>query len=448
MAIKNYRVYQGRRARLGAMLEDKGVIFIQGAKTALRNSDIEYPFRQDSNLLYLTEWNEPNALLVITDGKHPRSTLFCNPKDSEKEIWTGKRFGPEGAKKSFGFHHAFPNTDAATLNEEFARLLRGRRVVYCPMEREEGKLLREVVEQCLHLTDGRKPLLFLDSERLIGEMRLIKDEVEIAQMARAARISTKAHKDILSIVRHGMTEIELEAELTYSFRRAGGDPCHAYTPIIATGKNACTLHHVSTHTRIKNGDLVLVDAGCEYEGYASDITRTFPANGKFAAEQRAIYEIVFLAQRAAIQMARPGEPLYVVHNVAARVITEGLMEIGLLEKRDAVEASLAGAHRPFFPHNTSHWLGLDVHDVGDYTKTADGKRLRVLEPGMVITVEPGVYIQPNTPGIDPRWLGIGVRIEDDVLITKDGNRILSAGAPKEVEEIEAIMRHGRRRRGM
>ncbi|MEK7118504.1 MAG: M24B family metallopeptidase, partial [Patescibacteria group bacterium] len=245
------------------------------------------------------------------------------------------------------------------------------------------------------------------------------------------------------------TEIELEAEFTYRFRRAGGDPCHAYAPIVATGANACTLHHISTNAHIRSGDLVLVDAGCEYEGYASDITRTFPANGKFTPEQRAIYEIVLAAQKAAMTMACPGERLSSVHNAAALVIGEGLMRLGLLKKMDLFKAVRTNMHRPFFPHGTSHWLGLDVHDAGDYIVDADGKNARVLLQGMVITVEPGIYIQPHTPRVEKRWRGIGVRIEDDVLITEEGNRVLSAEAPKEVAEIEAIMkeRNGKRRRG-
>ncbi|MDO8521118.1 MAG: aminopeptidase P N-terminal domain-containing protein [bacterium] len=446
MAVKNYRVYQERRRRLAKKLGDDGVIFIPGATHVYRNADTEYPFRQESSFLYLTGWNEPNALLIITGGKNSQSTLFCNPKDAEQEIWTGKRFGPEGAQKEFGFHQTFAVGDMKEKIPELKHAFRDCRVIYYPIERGD-ELLRGIIHPCIGFVGSRRNLLFLDGDRLLGEMRLIKDELDVTQMAHAANISAEAHKDILSIVHPGMTEIELEAEFTYRFRKAGGDPCHAYTPIVAAGRNACTLHHTSTSARIRNGDLVLVDAGCEYEGYASDITRTFPANGTFTYEQRAIYEIVFLAQRAGLQMARPGTPLFVVHNVAARVITEGLMRLGLLGAGDAINASLAGAHRPFFPHGTSHWLGLDVHDVGDYINGGDGKKRRILEPGMVITVEPGIYIQPNTPCIDPRWLGIGVRIEDDVLITKDGNRVLSEGAPKEVAEIEAIMRHSRRRLG-
>lgn len=451
MAVKNYRIYQERRRRLAKNLGKNGIIFVFGARTTLRNADTEYPFRQESGFLYLTGFAEPNALLIITGGKKPRSILFCDPKKETEEIWTGKRFGPEGAKKEFGFQKAFSNDDAAILNQEFTSLLHERRVIYCP-QHEDAILLSEVNEQCFKRANGdtlqnageiaisrAKPPLFLDGNRMVGEMRLIKDTVEIATMARAAEISANAHREILSLVRPGMTEVELETEYTYRFRKAGGDPCHAYPPIVAAGVNACTLHHTSTDTRIQNDDLVLVDAGCEYKGYASDITRTFPANGKFTREQLAVYEIVLAAQKAAILAAKPGQPLHVVHDVATRIICEGLMELELLKKNDPTEASSLGAHLPFFPHGTSHWLGLDVHDAGDYINWNDGKARRILEPGMVITVEPGIYIQPNLPNIDQRWLGIGIRIEDDVLITPEGNRVLSSGAPKTIEEIEGLM---------
>jgi Xaa-Pro aminopeptidase len=263
---------------------------------------------------------------------------------------------------------------------------------------------------------------------------------EITQMSHAAKISGKTHRDVLALVRPGMTEVELEAEFTYRFRKQGGDACHAYPPIVATGKNTCTLHHVSTNTRIKSGELVLVDAGCEYEGYASDITRTFPANGTFTTEQRAIYAIVLRAQKAAIAMAKPGMLFCAIHDKAVEVITSGLTKLGLIESGLWSGVSAKSAYRKFFPHGTSHWLGLDVHDSGDHKKNVVGDAMRVLEPGMVLTVEPGIYIQPDNTTVDKKWRGIGVRIEDDVLITETGNRVLSKDAPKEINEIEKLMR--------
>lgn len=444
MAVKNYRIYQERRRRLAENLGKNGVIFVPGAKAVARNSDVEYPFRQESSFLYLTGFTEPDALLVVTGGKRSQSVLFCNPKNVEQEIWTGKRFGPDGAQQAFGFHQTFVNTDVEEKIRESSNLLRDRTVIYYPLYRMESAPLHAIIDSALGRNECRKNPLFLDGDRLLGEMRLIKDKMEITQMAHAATISGESYREILELVRPGMTEVELEAEFTYRFRKAGGDPCHAYPPIVATGVNACTLHHTSTNVRIRNGDLVLVDAGCEYEGYASDITRTFPANGKFSTEQRAIYEVVLSAQKAAMTMAWPGERLSQVHNAASLCIGEGLMRLGLLGKTNLFEAVRTNMHRPFFPHGTSHWLGLDVHDTGDYIKGADGKKERILAPGMIITIEPGIYIQPNTPNIDKRWLGIGIRIEDDVLITKEGNRILSCGAPKEIDEIEVIMQGGKR----
>lgn len=422
MAVKNYRLYRERRRKLAAMLGRDGIIFVPGAKHTYRNADTEYPFRQESSFFYLTGFTEPNALLIIVGGAKPRSILFCDPKDEEEEIWTGKRFGIEAAKKTFGFHRAIANTGNEARAGIIKDLLRDRQHIYYPEHRGVGAEFRDLIELCFKGVEGRNKPLSLDGDRLLGETRLIKDEYEVAQMIRAADISVTAHHDILALVRPGMTEVELEAELTYRFRKAGGDPCHAYQPIVAAGANACTLHHASTDVRMKSGDLVLVDAGCEHEGYASDITRTFPANGKFTPEQLAIYEIVLAAQKDAIGTARPGQLLCAVHDVAVLIICEGLMELKLLEKMNLKDAMEIGHWKRFFPHNTSHWLGLDVHDVGDYLRDADGKKRRVLKPGMVITVEPGIYIQPDMASIEKKWLGIGVRIEDDVLITEEGNR--------------------------
>lgn len=446
MAIKNYRLYKKRRARLGEMIGEHGIIVVPGAKNVLRNADTEYPFRQESGFSYLTGFTESDALLIVAGGKKSQSILFCNPKDEKREIWTGKRFGPEEVKREFGFHDTFPNTDVETKIQECSHLLRDRTVIYSPTQRKEGELLHAVIDSALERIGRPRNILSLDGDRLLGEMRLIKDEPEVAQMTHAANISANAHREILSLVRHGMTEVELEAEFAYRFRKMGGDPCHAYPPIVAAGMHACTLHHTSSNTCMRNGDLVLVDAGCEYEGYASDITRTFPVNGKFTLEQRAIYAIVLAAQKTAIEMASPGEPLCAAHDAAVFTICEGLMALGLLEKIDPQKAIAAGAHHPFFPHGTSHWLGLDVHDVGDYINWGDGKKRRVLLPGMVITVEPGIYIPPKTPNVEKRWLGIGVRIEDDVLITTKGNIILSKNAPKEIAEVEELMGNGRKER--
>ena len=435
MAVKNYRVYQERRRKVAALLGDDGILILPGAKGVARNADVEYPFRQESNFLYLTGFPEPDALLVVTGGKNSRSVLFCNPKDAEKEIWTGKRFGPKAALKEFGFDQTFatPEYTSNMIKQIVHHFVPSEGVAYCTEGLAGGIQLREWITGFQHVD-------FENSDRLIGEMRLIKDSGEITQMSRAAKISARTHRDVLALVRPGMTEVELEAEFTYRFRKAGGDACHAYPPIVATGMHSCTLHHMSTNTRIKSGELVLVDAGCEYEGYASDITRTFPANGTFSPEQRAIYTIVLAAQKAAIALAKPGMLFCTIHDKAVEVITSGLTKLGLIESGLWSGVSAKSAYRKFFPHGTSHWLGLDVHDVGDYKKNVAGDAMRVLEPSMVLTVEPGIYIQPDDHTVDKKWRGIGVRIEDDVLITETGNRVLSRDAPKEVSEIEKLMR--------
>lgn len=434
MAVKNYRAYQERRRRLGTLLGDDGVLILSGAKPVARNADVEYPFRQESNFLYLTGFTEPDAMLVIVGGATPRSVLFCNPKNAEQEIWTGKRFGPEAAQKEFGFEQTFATTDTfAMIKQIVHHFVPSQGVTYCPEDLAGGTWLRDHIR-------GFEQVNFGDSDHLIGEMRLIKDARELATMSRAAKISALTHREILALVRPGMTEIELEAEFTYRFRKAHGDACHAYAPIVAAGAHACTLHHTSTNTRIKGGDLILVDAGCEYGGYASDITRTFPANRAFTTEQRAIYALVLAAQKAAIAIARPGVLFCAIHDKAVEVLTAGLMKLGLIERMKLDDAITQGAYRKFFPHGTSHWLGLDVHDVGDYKKNVAREALRPLEPGMVLTVEPGIYIQPDTKEVAVKWRGIGVRIEDDVLITESGNRVLSKDAPKEIDEIEKLMR--------
>jgi len=415
------------------MLGDNGVLILPGAKTVARNADVDYPFRQESNFLYLTGFTEPDALLVVTGGASSRSILFCNAKNAEKEIWTGKRFGPEAALKEFGFDQTFATTEMYDTIKQIAyRFITQEGVIYCPENLAEDIQRQKCTTDFQHTHLG-------NSKHFIGEMRLIKDADEITQMSRAAKISARTHRDALALVRPGMTEVELEAEFTYRFRKQGGDACHAYPPIVATGAHACTLHHMSTNTCIKSGELVLVDAGCEYEGYASDITRTFPVNGTFTTEQRAIYTIVLAAQKAAIALAKPGMLFCAIHDKAVEVVTSGLTKLGLIESGLWSGVSAKSAHRKFFPHGTSHWLGLDVHDAGDYKKNVSGDALRVLEPGMVLTVEPGIYIQPGDRTVDKKWRGIGVRIEDDVLITETGNRVLSRDAPKEINEIETLM---------
>ena len=422
------------------MLGEGTIALIPGAGLRARNSDNDYLFRQESNFLYLTGFNEPNALLVVEGGKHSRSTLFCAPKDPEEELWTGKRHGVKGAKQEFGFNHVFSNNPKEFVEKKLLSLLRGKVVVRALLCSEDSSALiplRPIIDRSYK--ENPYQSMASDIEHIIGEMRLIKSSEEVELMRRAASISAQAHREILSLVRPGMTEFALEAEITYRFRRAGGDPSHAYPPIVASGANACTLHYHENADTINDGDLVLVDAGCEWRGYASDITRTFPANGRFSNCQRAIYEIVLEAQKAAIHLARPSIPLSSLQDASTLVIVEGLMRLGIMEPADPHKAIALGLHRSFYPHGVSHWLGLDVHDVGDYKQNEFRRKERRLEPGMVLTVEPGIYIQPGALGVDPSWHGIGVRIEDDLLITRGNPEILSWDAPKEIAVIERIM---------
>ncbi len=425
-------IYVKRRARLAKKLGTGAVAIIPSGRMVQRNGDVHYPFRPDSDFFYLTGFSEPNALIVLTGGKATCSVLFCAPKDPEKELWEGERIGPRKAKRNFAFTAAYP----ATYDEDMWQRIR----VFTNPAVKKGllsfaagaqSLLPEVVDPSAKSAT--------DLAACIGEMRLIKSANEIATMQKAASISARAHKAILFIAKPHMREYELEAELAYRFRIAGGDPLHAYPPIVASGKNACTLHYTKNDALLRSGDLVLIDAGCEYEGYASDITRTFPANGKFTKAQRTLYDMVLRAQLAAIKKVKPGVPLHEVHTAAALVIAAGLLELGWVYADDAWEVIARNLHRPYFPHGTSHWLGSDVHDSGNYERSEDTRKaMRVLEPGMVITVEPGLYVRPQK-GIPRAFWNIGIRIEDDVLVTKDGNTVLSKEAPKDPDEIENIM---------
>lgn len=436
--------YALRRTRIARMIGEGAVALIPGGMLQRRNSDNDHLFRPESNFYYFTGWIEPNALLVIEGGAEARSTLFCAPRDPVKELWDGKRFGPDGAKKEFGVEETIPNAPAELVELALENLLRGKARVYAScddMDEQTKATLSAAIDRSLRKNPSQE--LVKDLNYLIGEMRLIKDMTEIELMREAAAITARAHREILSIVRPGMTEYELEAEITYRFRKAGGHPHHAYPPIVASGANACTLHYNHNSGKIKDGDLVLVDAGCELQYYASDVTRTIPANGRFSVEQRAIYEVVLAAQKAAIHRAQNDVSFSLSQDVSGIIITEGLMGLGIIPKGDPQKAYGAGLHRAHYPHGVGHFLGLDVHDTGDLktyvTENGSRRNERKLEYGMVVTVEPGIYIQPGTPGVDPKWHGIGVRIEDDVLVGHNGPEVLTLGALKEVAEIEEIM---------
>lgn len=447
--------YATRRARLIAQMQAKGggIAIIPTAREALRNGDADFPYRHDSNFFYLTGFDEPEAVLVLVAGKtsptDARSILFCREKDKEREIWDGFRHGPEVARSNFGFDAAFPISE---IDKELASLMADMPALYYGIGRDAG--FETQVQSWLDAVRRQSragvsaPTQFHDLFAMLDEMRLFKDESEIQAMRRAAQISAGAHARAMRASRPGLAEFEIEAELLHEFRRHGSE-APAYTSIVAAGSNACVLHYRAGSTVMQDGDLVLIDAGCEFGSYASDITRTYPANGKFSEAQTTLYEIVLAAQTAAIAATKTGKRFIDPHNAALRVLVQGMLDTGLLgkEKYATVEEAIAsGDYRQFYMHRTSHWLGMDVHDVGDYREAGepsanDEKPWRILRPGMVLTVEPGIYVRP-AEGVPEQFWNIGIRIEDDVLVTSDGNEVLSRDAPKTIAEIEAVMQRG------
>jgi len=426
-------VYQQRRSKLASGMA-QGVAFIPTAPERLRNRDSHYPFRFDSYFHYLTGFPEPEALLVLVAGTQPRTLLFCREKDLEREIWDGFRFGPEAANELFGVDEAHP---IGKLDELAPTLMEGQPTVFCSIgadpawdARVTGWLnrVRERVR-----TGASAPDEIHDIRSLLDEMRLFKGEEEVALMRRAARIAAAAHARAMKMVRPGLTENEVEAEFLHEFRRQGAQ-APAYTPIVAAGANGCVLHYVRNDAVLADGDLLLIDAGCELDGYASDITRTFPVSGRFTAVQKDVYELVLAAQRAAIGEVKPGNTWDRPHEAAVKVLAQGFIDLGLL-KGSLDQVIESGDYKRFYMHRTGHWLGLDVHDAGDYKR--DGC-WRPLETGMALTVEPGCYIRPADDVPDRFW-NIGVRIEDDVLVTGSGCEVLTSDAPKQVDDIEALM---------
>ena len=443
--------YASRRAALIAQMQANGggIAIIPTAHEVMRNNDVEYAYRHDSYFYYLSGFAEPDAVIVLVAGAQPHSILFCREKDSEHAIWHGFRHGPEGARASFGFEAAFP---ISALEQHMPALLANAPALYFGFGRDT-KLDVQVQHWLSALRRQARsgvaaPGVTHDVLALLDEMRLIKDDEEVASMRRAASISAGAQLRAMRFARPGMTEYQVEAELLHEFRHHGAD-APAYPAIVAAGANACVLHHNPSAAWLLDGDLLLIDAGCEFNSYASDITRTFPVNGRFSAAQKTMYEIVLAAQIAAIAAVRPGNRFIDPHDAAVRVLAQGMLDTGLLDqnKLGALEDVIAsGAYRQFFMCRTSHWLGMDVHDVGAYRESADagGARApderpwRMLRPGMAMTVEPGIYIRP-APGVPEQYWHIGIRIEDDVVVTANGCDILSAGVPKTVAEIEAAM---------
>lgn len=443
--------YANRRARLIAQMQQSGggIAIIPTAREVARNSDADYPYRHDSYFYYLSGFKEPEAVVVLVAGGDgaSRSILFCRNKNAEREIWDGFRFGPEAARSAFGFDEAF---GIDTLDVTLPTLMANVPALFYGLGRDEKFDLRVHGWLASVRSQARSgvvaPGVAHDIKPLLDEMRLIKDAGEIAIMRQAAVISAGAHARAMRMSAPGKTEYQIEAELLHEFRHAGSE-FPAYTSIVAAGANACVLHYAAGATKMLDGDLVLIDAGCELDGYASDITRTYPANGRFSGPQKTLYEIVLAAQVAAIAAARPDAGFNDGHDAAIRVLAEGMLETGLLDRQkfgnlDDVIAS--EAYRQFYMHRTGHWLGMDVHDVGDYREAiadpvSGTKPSRRLQPGMVLTVEPGIYVRP-AEGVPEQYWNIGIRIEDDVLITQRGCEVLSASAPKTVAEIEGVMR--------
>jgi Xaa-Pro aminopeptidase len=431
----NATVYRARRERLASRMKS-GVAIVPTAPERTRNRDAHYPFRFDSYFYYLTGFTEPEAVLaVVADEGRAKSVLFCREKDPEREVWDGFRHGPEAARETFGFDEAHA---IARIDEVMPDLLSNQPVLYCHLGTDGEWDARAM--RWLNAVRGRAragvaaPHTITDVNGLVDEMRLVKDAHEIGVMRRAAEISTGAHRRAMKAAKPGLAEYVIEAELMHEFRRHGAQ-APAYTPIVASGAHACVLHYVENDDVMQDGDLLLIDAGCELDGYASDITRTFPVNGRFSGPQREIYELVLAAQAGAIAEVRPGARWNVPHDAAVKVLAQGFVDLGLVE--GPLERVLeTESYRQFYMHRTGHWLGLDVHDAGEYKRDGDW---RTLEPGMVLTVEPGCYVRPG-PDVPERYAGIGVRIEDDALVTGGGCDILTAAAPKTVADIEALMR--------
>jgi Xaa-Pro aminopeptidase len=412
----------------------EGVAVIPTALEAVRNRDSHYQYRFDSYFYYLTGFTEPESVLLLVAGEKPRSVLFCRDKDLEREIWDGFRYGPEGAKEAFGVDEAY---SISRLDELAPQLLANQPRLHYSLGADaswDARVIGWLNQVRAQARSGvSAPAEIVDVRLLLDEMRLFKSEGEIAIMRRAAEISSGAHRRAMRATKPGLTEYEIEAELIHEFRRHGAQS-PAYHSIVAGGANACVLHYVFNDAPLRDGDLLLIDAGCELGGYASDITRTFPVNGKFSGPQKDLYELVLASQTAAIKAVRPGNHWNAPHEAALQVLVRGFIDFGLC--KGTVDAVLeSGDYRRFYMHRTGHWLGLDVHDAGEYKKNGDW---RLLEPGMALTVEPGCYVRPADDVPEHYW-NIGIRIEDDAVVTADGCDIITMAAPKSVADIETLM---------
>lgn len=428
--------YAKRRKSLMKQIGASGIIILPAAPEVARNADAVYAYRQNSDFYYLTGFNEPEAVVVLAPNrKEGEYILFNRVRDRDREIWDGPRAGQQGARKEFQADQSFPIHE---LEKMLPELLMGREAIHYPLGlyRDFDEVIMSAVNRVRAQVRGgvQSPSSFVDIAPSLHEIRIIKSKDEVAVMRKAAQISAKAHVNAMQACMPGMHEYQLEAELTYEFVRNGARFA-AYNSIVGSGHNSCILHYISNDRKIHDGDMVLIDAGCEYQNYASDITRTFPANGKFSPEQRAIYDLVLKSQLAAIKAVKPGAVWTAPQDIIVKILTQGLIDLGILKgKLDALIERQA--YLPFYMHRSGHFLGLDVHDCGRYRIN---NKWRKLEPGMVLTVEPGLYIAADIPGVHKRWHNIGVRIEDDVVVTSKGCEVLSRDVPKLADEIEALM---------
>ena len=435
----NRKEFARRRRDVMNEMQEDSIAILPAAPVRSRNRDVEFPYRQDSDFYYLTGYDEPDAVAVlIPDREQGEFILFCRERNPEMEIWNGRRSGLEGACSEYGADDAFPIGD---IDDILPGLLENQSCVYYAMgyypefdQRMIGWVNRVRTRSRAGVSS---PVEFVALDHLLHEMRLVKSRAEVKAMKKAAEISAKAHRRAMKACRPGMTEYQIEAELVHEFARHGSRHT-AYPSIVAAGANACVLHYTSNSDTLREGELLLIDAGAEHDYYASDITRTFPISGKFSRSQRALYELVLEAQLAAIEAVQPGNHWNEPHEAAVRVLAEGLVSLGLLKGRPS-NVIKKEHYRKFYMHRTGHWLGMDVHDVGDYKI---GGEWRVLEPGMVMTVEPGLYVCAGIKSVPRKWWNTGIRIEDDVLVTRSGHEVLTADVPKDVAEIEALVGHG------
>ncbi|MEM8548144.1 MAG: Xaa-Pro aminopeptidase [Pseudomonadota bacterium] len=431
--------YARRRRNLMGMMEPGSIAIVPAAGLQVRSRDTEFPFRQDSDFLYLSGFNEPDAVLVLMPGRRQgQFVLFCHERDPVYEQWNGARIGPEGACADYAADDAFPLAD---IDDILPGLVEGRNRVYYSMGRS-AHFDQRVMNWVQSIRDSRAPGAvppgeFTDLDHLLHELRLFKSAAELRIMRRAGKITAAAHARAMRQCQPGMLEYQLEAELLHEFA-AGGARHPAYATIVGGGRNACVLHYIDNDSPLRDGDLVLVDGGCELDHYAADVTRTYPVNGRFSPAQRAIYELVLEAHAATLSEIRPGNTWNKPHDTSVEVLTRGLVRLGLLKGRVS-RLIRDGAYRDFYMHKVGHWLGMDVHDVGEYQV---GDKWRVLEPGMVMTVEPGIYIAPDNARVPRKWRGIGIRIEDNVVVTADGYEMLTEAVPRDPDAVEALMQQG------